>query len=97
MYPILACVFAALTAVGAITYRCRLRRLQRVVRLERATVRLVDAAHHRDKTAFQARIRAAMDAHRAAELHEQLLAEAEQIVTAEYARTTHNPHEGDTT
>lgn len=96
MYPIAVFVFAALTVVGAVTW-WRYRRLQRLVRLERATVRLTDAAHHRDRVAFQARIREAMAVHRAAESRDRLLAEAEQIVTAEYARTTHNPHEGDPT
>ncbi|MEV6146341.1 hypothetical protein [Streptomyces sp. NPDC051992] len=96
VYPIAVAGFAALT-VGAAIGWWRLRALQRVIRLERATVRLTEAAHHRDAEAFRRRIRAAVAELRAAELREQLLAEAEQIITAEYARTTrHNPQEGDT-
>ncbi|MFF8422901.1 hypothetical protein [Streptomyces sp. NPDC015680] len=96
VYPIAVAGFAALTAFAGLAW-WRLRALQRVIRLERATVRLTEAAHHRDTEAFKRQIRAAVAEHRAAELREQLLAEAEQIVTAEYARTTrHNPQEGDT-
>ncbi|MFD7615734.1 hypothetical protein [Streptomyces sp. NPDC059802] len=96
VYPIAVAGFAALT-VGAGLAWWRLRSLQRLIRLERATVRLTEAAHHRDMHAFQRRIRALVAEQRAAELREQLLAEAEQIITAELARTTrHNPQEGDT-
>lgn len=96
VYPIAVFVFAALT-VGAGAGWWRLRTLQRAIRVERAAVRLTEAAHHRDAQAFQARIRDAMAAHRAAELAEQVLTEADRIITAELARTTrHNPQEGDT-
>ncbi|WP_329203800.1 hypothetical protein [Streptomyces sp. NBC_01435] len=96
VYPIAAAVFAALT-VGAAIGWWRLRNLQRVIRLERATARLTEAAHHRDTEAFKRRIRAAVAEHQAAEDRDRILSEAEQIVTAEYARTTrHNPQEGDT-
>ncbi|MFF2411832.1 hypothetical protein [Streptomyces sp. NPDC058092] len=96
VYPIAAAVFAALT-VGAGLAWWRLRALQRLIRRERATVRLTDAAHHRDMEAFKRRIRAAVAEQRAAEDRDQVLAEAEQIITAEYARTTHrNPQEGET-
>ncbi|WP_406163893.1 hypothetical protein OG298_45410 (plasmid) [Streptomyces sp. NBC_01005] len=96
VYPIAAAVFAALT-VGAGLAWWRLRTLQRLIRLERATVRLTEAAHHRDMNAFQNRVHALVAEHRAAELRDDLLADAEQIVAAEYARTTrHNPQEGDT-
>lgn len=96
MYPIAVAVFATLTVgVGLVWWR--LRALQRVIRLERAAARLTDAAHHRDTEAFKRRIRAAIAEQRTAELRDQLLTEAEQIITAEYARTTrHNPQEGDT-
>ncbi|MGW1409454.1 hypothetical protein [Streptomyces sp. NPDC002403] len=97
VYPIAVAVFAVLTA-GACLAWWRLRNLQRLIRLERAAVRLTEAAHHRDAEAFKRRIRAAVAEQRAAELREQLLADAEQIIAAEYARTTrHNPQEGDTT
>jgi hypothetical protein len=96
VYPIAVVVFAALT-VGACIGWWRLRSLQHAIRTERAAVRLTEAAHHRDTEAFQRRIHAAVAEHRNAELRDRLLAEAEQIVTAEYARTTrHNPQEGDT-
>ncbi|MFE7111730.1 hypothetical protein ACFU98_29300 [Streptomyces sp. NPDC057575] len=96
MYLIAVAGFAALT-VGACLAWWRLRSLQRLIRLERATARLTDAAHHRDAEAFKRRIRAAVAEQRAAELRNQLLTEAEQIITAEYARTTrHNPQEGET-
>ncbi|WP_331723381.1 hypothetical protein [Streptomyces atratus] len=96
VYPLAAALFAALTVCAGVAW-WRLRALQRVIRLERATVRLTEAAHHRDVEAFQRRIQAAIAEHRATELREQLLVEAEQIVTAEYARTTrHNPRKGDT-
>ncbi|WP_406502188.1 hypothetical protein OHA04_45265 (plasmid) [Streptomyces sp. NBC_01590] len=95
MYPLAVIVFAALAVAAALAW-WRLRALQRVIRLERATVRLTEAAHHRDVEAFQRRIQAAIAEHRATELREQLLVEAERIVTAEYARTTrHNPRKGD--
>lgn len=96
MYPIAVVVFAALTVVGAVIW-WRMRRLQRLVRLERATALLADAAHHRDVDAFRARIRRLVAEHRAAEDIELLLAEAVQIVTAEYARTTAHPPEGEST
>ncbi|MFE9491429.1 hypothetical protein ACFYNF_34165 [Streptomyces sp. NPDC006641] len=96
VFPIAVAGFAALT-VGAGLAWWRLRALHRLIRLERATTRLTEAAHHRDMNAFQNRVRALVAEHRAAELREQLLTEAEQIITAEYARTTrHNPQEGDT-
>jgi Flp pilus assembly protein TadB len=96
MYPIAVFVFAAL-AVGAGAGWWRLRTLQRAIRVERAAVRLTEAAHHRDAQAFQRRITDAMAAHRATELGEQVLTEADRIITAELARTTrHNPQEGDT-
>ncbi|MFJ1827387.1 hypothetical protein [Streptomyces sp. NPDC088178] len=96
MFPIAVAGFAALTVCAGLAW-WRLRNLQRVIRLERATVRLTEAAHHRDAEAFRRRIRAAVAELRAAELREQLLTEAEQIITAEYARTTrHNPQEGET-
>ena len=96
MYPIAVAVFAALT-VGAGIGWWRLRSLQHAIRTERAAVRLTEAAHHRDALAFQRRIHAAAAAHHDAELRDRLLTEAEQIVTAEYARTTrHNPQEGET-
>ncbi|WP_406516349.1 hypothetical protein OH809_45240 (plasmid) [Streptomyces sp. NBC_00873] len=96
VYPIAVAVFAAVT-VGAGIGWWRLRTLQHVIRRERATVRLTEAAHHRDTQAFQRRIHAAVAEHRTAELRDRLLAEAEQIVSAEYARTTrHNQQEGDT-
>ncbi|WP_405682812.1 hypothetical protein [Streptomyces sp. NBC_01238] len=89
VYPIAVAVFAALTVCAGAAW-WRLRNLQRLIRRERATVRLTEAAHHRD-------IRALVAVHRAAELRDRLLTEAEQIVTAEYARTTrHHPQEGDT-
>ncbi|MEE1812679.1 hypothetical protein [Streptomyces sp. BE133] len=89
VYPIAVAGFAALTVCAGLAL-WRLRALQRLIRLERATVRLTEAAHHRD-------VRALVAEHRAAELREQLLTEAEQIITAEYARTTRrNPQEGDT-
>lgn len=96
VYPIAVAVFAALTVCAGLAW-WRLRNLQRVIRRERATVRLTEASHHRDTEAFKRRIRAAVAEQRAAELRDRLLTEAEQIVTAEYARTTrHNPQEGDT-
>ncbi|WP_331763208.1 hypothetical protein OG571_47640 (plasmid) [Streptomyces sp. NBC_01369] len=96
VFSIAVVVFAAVTGGASLAW-WRLRALQRVIRLERATVRLTEAAHHRDIEAFKRRIRAAIAEHRAAELREQLLAEAEQIVTAELARTTRrNPQEGET-
>lgn len=96
VYPIAVVVFAALT-VGAGVALWRLRTLQRAIRVERAAVRLTDAAHHRDTQAFEQRIHAAIAKHRAAELCEQVLTEADRIITAELARTTrHNPHEGET-
>ncbi|MCX4792462.1 hypothetical protein OG369_42565 [Streptomyces sp. NBC_01221] len=96
VYPIAVVVFAALT-VGAGIGWWRLRALERLIRRERATVRLTEAAHHRDTEAFKRRIRAAVAEQRAAELRDRLLTEAEQIVTAEYARTTrHHPQEGET-
>jgi hypothetical protein len=89
VYPIAVAVFAALT-VGAALGWWRLRTLQRAIRVERAAVRLTEAAHYRDTEALLA-------ARRVAELREQVLTEAEQIITAEYARTTrHNPQEGET-
>ncbi|MEU0837100.1 hypothetical protein [Streptomyces sp. NPDC005969] len=89
VYPIAVTVFAALT-VGAGLAWWRLRNLQRAIRVERAAVRLTEAAHYRDTEALLA-------ARRTAELRDQILAEAEQIITAELARTTrHNPQEGDT-
>lgn len=95
MYPIAVVVFAALT-VGAGIGWWRLRTLQHAIRTERAAVRLTEAAHHRDAEAFQRRIHAAVAEHRDAELRDRILAEAEQIVSAEYARTTrHNPQEGE--
>jgi threonine dehydrogenase-like Zn-dependent dehydrogenase len=97
MYPIAVFVFAALTVGAAGLAWWRLRTLQRVIRVERAAVRLTEAAHHRDTQAFQRRITDAMAAHRAAELGEQVLTEADRIITAELARTTrHNPQEGET-
>ncbi|MER5277713.1 hypothetical protein ABT025_18410 [Streptomyces sp. NPDC002809] len=96
VYPIAEAMVAALVVASGVTW-WRLRRLQHLVSRERAAVRLTDAAHHRDTEAFQARIRAAAAEHRAAEAVNRLLAEAEAIVTAELARTTHhNPQEGDT-
>lgn len=96
VYPIAVAVFAALT-VGAGIGWWRLRSLQHAIRTERAAARLTEAAHHRDAQAFQRRIHAAVAEHRDVELRDRLLAEAEQIVSAEYARTTrHNPQEGDT-
>jgi hypothetical protein len=90
MYPIAVFVFAALTVGAGAVLAWRLHTLQRAIRVERAAVRLTEAAHHRD-------IQNVMAAHRAAELGEQVLTEAEQIITAELARTTrHNPQEGDT-
>ncbi|WP_406425671.1 hypothetical protein [Streptomyces sp. NBC_00842] len=96
VYPIAVAVFAALT-VGAGIGWWRLRTLQHAIRTERAATRLTEAAHHRDTEAFQRRIRDAMAAHRATELREQVLTEADRIITAELARTTrHNPQEGET-
>ncbi|MFB7313017.1 hypothetical protein [Streptomyces sp. NPDC056192] len=96
VYPIAVAVFATLT-VGAAVALWRLRTLQRAIRVERAAVRLTEAAHHRDTQAFEQRIHAAIAKHRAAELREQVLTEAEQIITAELARTTrHNQQEGET-
>ncbi|MET8746328.1 hypothetical protein [Streptomyces sp. NPDC004728] len=96
VYLIAVAGFAALTVSACLAW-WRLRSLHRLIRLERATVRLTEAAHHRDMNAFQHRIQALVAEQRAAELREQLLAEAQQIIAAEYARTTrHNPQEGDT-
>ena len=65
--------------------------------MERATVRLTEAAHNRDRDAFERRIRTAIAAHRDAELQGLVLEAAERIITAELARTTRtNPQEGDT-
>lgn len=89
VYPIAVAVFAALT-VGAGLALWRLRTLQRAIRVERAAVRLTEAAHYRDAEALLA-------AHRNTELREQVLTEADRIITAELARTTrHNPQEGET-
>jgi hypothetical protein len=89
VYPIAVAVFAALT-VGAAVALWRLRTLQAAIRVERAAARLTEAAHYRDTEAL-------LVAHRVAKLREQVLTEAEQIITAELARTTrHNPQEGDT-
>ncbi|MEU9947016.1 hypothetical protein [Streptomyces sp. NPDC047939] len=99
VYPIAVAVAAA-AVVGACTGWWRLRRLQHLIRRERAAVRLTEGAHHRDMEAFKRRLRAAAAEQRAAArlLDElALLTEAEDIVTAELARTTHhNPQEGDT-
>ncbi|WP_331728972.1 hypothetical protein OG693_39125 (plasmid) [Streptomyces sp. NBC_01259] len=99
VYPIAVTVFAALAVAGGVTW-WRLRRLQHLIRKERAAVRLTEGAHHRDMEAFKRRIRAAAAEQKAAAaLFDELalLAEAEDIVTAELARTTHhNPQEGDT-
>ncbi|MFI6653265.1 hypothetical protein ACIBI8_37455 [Streptomyces sp. NPDC050529] len=96
VYPIAVAVAAA-AVVSACTAWWRLHRLQGDIRRFRAAVRLTEAVHHRDVEAFQRRIQAAVDEHRTAEAVDQLLAEAEAIVTAELARTTHhNPQEGDT-
>ncbi|MFF1916197.1 hypothetical protein ACFVYE_32340 [Streptomyces sp. NPDC058239] len=96
VYPIAVAVFAALTVSAGLAW-WRLRNLQRLIRLERATVRLTEAAHHRDMDAFQHRVRRLVTEQRDAELRDRLLTEAEQIITAEYARTTrHNPQEGET-
>ncbi|MFB7222381.1 hypothetical protein [Streptomyces sp. NPDC056227] len=96
VYPIAVTVFAALT-VGAGLAWWRLRNLQHAIRRERAAVRLTEAAHYRDTQAFERRIRAAVAKDRATELRDRILTEAEQIITAELARTTrHNPQEGDT-
>lgn len=87
VYPIAVAVAAV---VGACTIWWRLHRLQAHVRRFHTAARLTEAAHHRDTQALVAM-------HRAVELREQVLTEAEQIVSAEYARTTrHNPQEGDT-
>ncbi|MEU5660047.1 hypothetical protein ABZ802_31180 [Streptomyces sp. NPDC047737] len=98
MYLILLGTLAALTLTGAAWWQSR--RLQRVIRMERAAVRLTRAADQRDMDAFRARIKHLVAEQRAAEDAALVLAEAEAIVTAELARTPHyphNPHEGDPT
>ncbi|MGW1814179.1 hypothetical protein ACWCQM_11535 [Streptomyces sp. NPDC002125] len=98
MYLILLGTLAALTLTGAAVWQ--LRRLQRVIRMERAAVRLTRAADHRDMAAFKARIGRLVAEQQAAEAAEHVLAEADRIVTAELARTPHyphHPHEGDPT
>ncbi|MFG2676954.1 hypothetical protein [Streptomyces sp. NPDC048445] len=99
VYPIAVTVFAALAVAGGVTW-WRLRRLQHLIRKERATRRLTEGAHHRDMEAFRRRLRAAAAEQEAgARLLDELalLTAAERIVTAELARTTHhNPQEGDT-
>ena len=96
MYPIALAVSVALLAVDAVTW-WRLHRLQRLVRTERAAVRVTEAAYHRDMDAFRRRIGAAMAELAAAEAEQLLLADVDRIVAAEYARATHHPHEGDPT
>lgn len=99
VYPIAVTVSAALAVAGGVTW-WRLRRLQDLIRKERATVRLTEGAHHRDMQAFRARLRAAAAEQAVGSrlLDElALLTAAEDIVTAELARTTHhNPQEGET-
>lgn len=98
MYLILLGTLAALTLTGATVWQYR--RLQRVIRMERAAARLTAAADHRDMDAFKARIERLVAEQQAAVVAEHVLAEAEAIVTAELARTPHyphHPHEGDPT
>lgn len=100
VYPIAVTVLAAL-AVAAVGLSWRmLHRLRRDIRRERATARLMGAAHHRDMEAFRARIRAALaDQRAAAAMRDELavLEAADAIVAAELTRTTHqHPQEGDT-
>ena len=98
MYLILLGTLAALTLTGAAVWQYR--RLQRVIRMERAAVRLMRSADQRDMDAFRARIQRLVDEQRAVADAAQVLAEAEAIVTAELARTPHYPHhpqEGDPT
>lgn len=98
MYLILLGAACALTLTGATWWQYR--RLQRVIRIERAAARLTAAADHRDMDAFRARIERLVAEQQAAELTDRVLAEADAIVTAELARTPHyphHPHEGDPT
>ena len=96
MYPIALAVSVALLAVGAVTW-WRLHRLQRLVRTERAAVRVTEEAYHHDLDVFRRRIGAAMAKLAEAEAEQLLLADVDRIVAAEYARATHNPHEGEST
>ena len=98
MYLILLGALAGLTLTGATVWQYR--RLQHVIRAERAAVRLTRAADLRDMDAFRAHIQRLAAEQQAVEEAALVLAEAEAIVTAELARTPHyphHPHEGDPT
>ncbi|TXS68910.1 hypothetical protein [Streptomyces sp. sk2.1] len=89
VYSIAVGGFAALALAGGMAW-WRMCALQRVLRLERAMVRLTDAARHRDMAVFRRRIDAAI-------AEQRVLEAADRIVDDELARTTrHNPQEEDT-
>lgn len=100
-YAALAAVLVAVAGAGRVWWQ--LHRLRRVLRTERATALLTDAAHHRDMEAFRTRVARAVAEQRAAEdfaaratADLAVIAAADAIVTAELARTTHhNPQEGE--
>ncbi|MBD3550920.1 hypothetical protein [Streptomyces sp. SP18CM02] len=101
-YAAVAAVLVVVAGVGRVWWQ--LHRLRRVLRAERAAALLTDATHYRDLEAFRARVAAAVAEQRAAEEFTTraaadlaVIAEADAVVTAELARTTHhNPQEGDT-
>ncbi|WP_331764444.1 hypothetical protein [Streptomyces anulatus] len=100
----LAAAGLVVLAVGAGRVWWQLHRLRRLLRSERAAALLTDATHERDMEAFRARVaRAVAEQQAALEFTARVTADlaviaaADEVITAELARTTHhNPQEGDT-
>lgn len=101
---VLAAAGLIVLAVGAGRVWWQLHQLRRLLRSERAAALLTDATHHRDMEAFRARVARAVAEQRAAEdfaaratADLAVIAAADEVITAELARTKHhNPQEGDT-